>query len=281
MGKRARARRGDAEGQALENRACPAASGSPPHDGSAGGFDAGLLAELSPTLAVIPVGENRYGHPAPDASRCSPPGGVPFGEPGRARRRLVVGRGRRTASGHGAGGLRERRARRRSLDLASVRSGGRRPGGRRGRPPRSPRAARPSPPARPARRRAPPRGGPRGHAARDLELRQHQQRGEDAERLPGRGGGRLQRHAEQHHNREQHQCVGHRERDCHEDARRRSLAEQELCDADADSVARAAPETTTTACESHLPVTKAARESGLASVSAAAPPRTSPLTIPP
>ena len=70
---------GDAEGQALENLDLPGCIVvAVPHHGSAGGFDAGLLAELSPTLAVIPVGENRYGHPAPDALEVLAAGGVPF-----------------------------------------------------------------------------------------------------------------------------------------------------------------------------------------------------------
>ncbi len=47
------------------------------------------------------------------------------------------------------------------------------------------------------------------------------------------------------------------------------------------AVPSAAATMMTAACESHLPVTKAARDSGFASVSAAVPPRTSPLTMPP
>jgi competence protein ComEC len=70
---------GDAEGRALRNLDLPACVVvAAPHHGSAGGLDAGLLAELSPTLAVIPVGENRYGHPAPDALEVLAGGGVPF-----------------------------------------------------------------------------------------------------------------------------------------------------------------------------------------------------------
>jgi competence protein ComEC len=58
---------GDAEGQVLENLDLPPCLVvAAPHHGSGGGFDAGLLAELAPRLAVIPVGENSYGHPDPD-----------------------------------------------------------------------------------------------------------------------------------------------------------------------------------------------------------------------
>jgi competence protein ComEC len=70
---------GDAEGEALDNLGLPACVVvAVPHHGSAGGFDAGLLAELAPRIAVIPVGENRYGHPAPDALEVLAAGGVPF-----------------------------------------------------------------------------------------------------------------------------------------------------------------------------------------------------------
>jgi competence protein ComEC len=57
---------GDAEGQALENLDLPqCVVVVAPHHGSSGGFDATLLAELAPRLAVIPVGPNDYGHPNP------------------------------------------------------------------------------------------------------------------------------------------------------------------------------------------------------------------------
>jgi competence protein ComEC len=70
---------GDAEGQALVDLDLPACVVvAVPHHGSAGGFDAALLAELAPRLAVIPVGENRYGHPAADALAVLAGGGVPF-----------------------------------------------------------------------------------------------------------------------------------------------------------------------------------------------------------
>jgi competence protein ComEC len=70
---------GDAEGRALGNLDLPACVVvAVPHHGSAGGFDVGLLDELDPLLAVIPVGENRYGHPAPDALEVLAGGGVPF-----------------------------------------------------------------------------------------------------------------------------------------------------------------------------------------------------------
>ncbi len=70
---------GDAEGQALGNLDLPACVvAALPHHGSAGGFDARLLDELDPRLAVIPVGENSYGHPAPDALEVLGAAGVPF-----------------------------------------------------------------------------------------------------------------------------------------------------------------------------------------------------------
>jgi competence protein ComEC len=69
---------GDAEGQALENLDLPACLVvEAPHHGSGGGFDAGLLAELAPRLAVIPVGENNYGHPDPDTLAVLAEAGVP------------------------------------------------------------------------------------------------------------------------------------------------------------------------------------------------------------
>ena len=70
---------GDAEGRALENLDLPACVVvGVPHHGSAGGFDAALLGELAPRLAVIPVGENRYGHPDPDALGVLTAAGVPL-----------------------------------------------------------------------------------------------------------------------------------------------------------------------------------------------------------
>jgi competence protein ComEC len=69
---------GDAEGQVLENLDLPACLVvGAPHHGSEGGFDAGLLGELTPRLAVIPVGENSYGHPDPDALDILAAAGVP------------------------------------------------------------------------------------------------------------------------------------------------------------------------------------------------------------
>ena len=70
---------GDAEGRALEDLDLPACVVvGVPHHGSAGGFDAALLGELAPRLAVIPVGENRYGHPDPDALGVLTAAGVPL-----------------------------------------------------------------------------------------------------------------------------------------------------------------------------------------------------------
>jgi competence protein ComEC len=58
---------GDAEGRVLEDLGLPSCLVVvTPHHGSEGGFDAGLLAALAPRLAVIPVGENSFGHPDPD-----------------------------------------------------------------------------------------------------------------------------------------------------------------------------------------------------------------------
>ena len=69
---------GDAEGQVLENLGLPACLVvAAPHHGSGGGFDARLLAELAPRLAVIPVGENSYGHPDPDTLGVFAAAGVP------------------------------------------------------------------------------------------------------------------------------------------------------------------------------------------------------------
>jgi competence protein ComEC len=69
---------GDAEGQVLENLDLPACVVvGVPHHGSAGGFDAGLLEELVPRLAVVPVGPNKHGHPDPEALGVLAAAGVP------------------------------------------------------------------------------------------------------------------------------------------------------------------------------------------------------------
>jgi len=69
---------GDAEGQALENLGLPpCVVVGVPHHGSAGGFDAGLLGELAPRLAVVPVGPNKHGHPDPEALGVLAAAGVP------------------------------------------------------------------------------------------------------------------------------------------------------------------------------------------------------------
>jgi competence protein ComEC len=49
-----------------------------PHHGSEGGFSAGLLRQLAPRLAVVPVGPNRHGHPAADALAVLTAAGVPY-----------------------------------------------------------------------------------------------------------------------------------------------------------------------------------------------------------
>jgi competence protein ComEC len=69
---------GDAEGQVLDDLDLPPCLAvAAPHHGSGGGFDAGLLTELAPRLAVIPVGENSYGHPDPDTLEVLAAAGVP------------------------------------------------------------------------------------------------------------------------------------------------------------------------------------------------------------
>lgn len=69
---------GDAEGQVLEDLGLPACTiVSAPHHGSEGGFDAALLGVLAPRLAVIPVGENGYGHPDPQTLDVLKAEGVP------------------------------------------------------------------------------------------------------------------------------------------------------------------------------------------------------------
>jgi competence protein ComEC len=49
-----------------------------PHHGSAGGLDPDLLGELSPRLAVVPVGPNRHGHPSREALDALTAAGVPY-----------------------------------------------------------------------------------------------------------------------------------------------------------------------------------------------------------
>ena len=69
---------GDTEGQALENLDLPRCTVvAAPHHGSSGGFDATLLSELAPRLAVIPVGPNDYGHPNEQTLGVLAEAGVP------------------------------------------------------------------------------------------------------------------------------------------------------------------------------------------------------------
>jgi len=69
---------GDTEGQALENLDLPRCTVvAAPHHGSSGGFDATLLSELAPRLAVIPVGPNDYGHPNEQTLDVLAEAGVP------------------------------------------------------------------------------------------------------------------------------------------------------------------------------------------------------------
>ncbi len=69
---------GDAEGEVLADLELPpCAVVGVPHHGSRGGFDAALLAELAPRLAVIPVGPNTYGHPTAETLALLAGVGVP------------------------------------------------------------------------------------------------------------------------------------------------------------------------------------------------------------
>jgi competence protein ComEC len=69
---------GDAEGEVLAGLDLPpCALVGVPHHGSRGGLDAELLAALAPRLAVIPVGENTYGHPTPEMLALLAAAGVP------------------------------------------------------------------------------------------------------------------------------------------------------------------------------------------------------------
>ncbi len=70
---------GDAEGDVLRRLGLPLCDVvGVPHHGSAGGFDAELLAILAPRLAVIPVGPNRHGHPTDEAIDLLTGAGVPY-----------------------------------------------------------------------------------------------------------------------------------------------------------------------------------------------------------
>ena len=70
---------GDTEGQVLKNLDLPPCTVVvAPHHGSSGGFDATLLTELAPRLAVIPVGPNDYGHPNPQTLDVLAEAGVPI-----------------------------------------------------------------------------------------------------------------------------------------------------------------------------------------------------------
>jgi competence protein ComEC len=69
---------GDAEGEALEPldlRGCAVVE--LPHHGSAGGFTEEQLDELQPRLAVISVGENRFGHPTAEMLSLLAADGIP------------------------------------------------------------------------------------------------------------------------------------------------------------------------------------------------------------
>lgn len=69
---------GDTEGAALAALDLPACTVvGVPHHGSAGGFDAALLGDLAPRLAVVPVGPNRHGHPSAGTLGLLAAAGVP------------------------------------------------------------------------------------------------------------------------------------------------------------------------------------------------------------
>jgi competence protein ComEC len=68
---------GDAEGEVLERLDLPACTVVElPHHGSRGGLDEAQLDELAPTLAVISVGPNTYGHPTSEMLALLAAGGV-------------------------------------------------------------------------------------------------------------------------------------------------------------------------------------------------------------
>jgi competence protein ComEC len=70
---------GDAEGEVLARLELPAVDVLEiPHHGSRGGVDASLLERLRPRLAVVSVGPNRFGHPAPEMERLLAEHGVPL-----------------------------------------------------------------------------------------------------------------------------------------------------------------------------------------------------------
>ena len=69
---------GDAEGDALGKVVDgPVTAVELPHHGSAGGLDAALLARLNPSVGVISVGPNRYGHPTQEMLSLLAGAGLP------------------------------------------------------------------------------------------------------------------------------------------------------------------------------------------------------------
>ena len=69
---------GDAEGEALSKVVDgPVAAVELPHHGSAGGLDSSLLSRLAPSVAVISVGPNRYGHPTEEMLGLLAAAGLP------------------------------------------------------------------------------------------------------------------------------------------------------------------------------------------------------------
>lgn len=76
---------GDAEGDVLERLSLPrCAVVELPHHGSRGGLDESLLTGLGPTLGVVSVGPNTYGHPTAEMLRLLAVAGVPCARTDRA-----------------------------------------------------------------------------------------------------------------------------------------------------------------------------------------------------
>jgi competence protein ComEC len=97
---------GDAEGEVLAALELPPVDILElPHHGSRGGLDAELLELLSPRLAVVSVGPNRFGHPTPEMEALLAAHGVPLLRTDHAGDIVVCGpaqTGDDAASGAGA-----------------------------------------------------------------------------------------------------------------------------------------------------------------------------------
>ncbi len=85
---------GDAEGAVLAALSLPPVDILElPHHGSRGGLDAELLERLSPRLAVVSVGPNRFGHPTPEMMALLAAHGVPLLRTDHAGEIVVCGPG--------------------------------------------------------------------------------------------------------------------------------------------------------------------------------------------